>query len=190
MNEENQPAEVPVVDETTAPEPVSEVAAPEEAATPAEVETVAQTVEELSEATKDQEPEPPQAEAPTSPSFDPDLVNRLGELESKIAEYESRELQRAQEDRAAAEKSREALLQEFGILDPLYSRLAPTVQEADPRTPEGREAVRQWMAKHPNLFKKSPEIKELTNEAKRQSTNGNRFGKRLTFGEAIRKIRG
>ena len=191
MNEESTPAAVPENAPEQAPEPVAEAPAPETAAEPAAVETAVHTQEEAQAVPQiSEEPEPPQAEEPSAPSFDPDLVQRLGELEAKIKDYESRELKRAQDDREAAERSREALLEEFGILDPIYSRLAPTVQEADPRTKEGKEAIRQWMSKHPNLFKKSPEIKELTNDAKRSEGSGNRFNKRLSFGEAIRKIRG
>ena len=184
------PVQEEIQQETQAPEPVAEEAAPAMEAAPAAVEPVAQTDQVEASTPESQEPEPPLQE-PEPPSYDPDLVSRLGELESKIKEYEGRELKRAQEDREAAAKSREALLEEFGILDPLYSRLAPSIQEADPRTPEGKEAIRQWMTKHPNLFKKAPEIKEITSHATQANkASGNRFNKRLSFGEAIRKIRG
>jgi hypothetical protein len=156
------------------------------------------TVQEVASVPVEQTPEvtlPPkdQPESPTETArtYDPDLVSRLGELEAKIKDYESRELKRQIDDREAAERAREALLSDFGILDPLYSRLAPSIQEADPRTPEGKETIRQWMTKHPNLFKKSPGLKELTDAAGQKSgSTGNRFNKSLTFGDAIRKLRG
>jgi hypothetical protein len=179
------PVQEEIQQETQAPEPAAEEAAQ---AAPVAVEPVAQTEEPEASPVATQEPEPPHKEEEGSPSFDPDLVSRLGELESKIKDYESREVKRAEEDRQQAERSREGLLEEFGILDPMYSRLAPSISEADPRTPEGKEVIRQWMTKHPNLFKKSPTLEKITDGSTKEVRQG--FGKKLSFGDAIRKLRG
>lgn len=174
--------------ETPAPEASPAEEASKESPTVEEVAAV--PVEQNPEVTLPP-PEEPESPTETARTYDPDLVSRLGELEAKIKDYESRELKRQSDDREAAERAREALLSDFGILDPLYSRLAPSIQEADPRTPEGKETIRQWMTKHPNLFKKSPDLKELTDAAsQKNSSTGNRFNKTLSFGDAIRKLRG
>jgi hypothetical protein len=119
-----------------------------------------------------------------------EMVQRLGQLESRIKVYEEKEKER--EVQVVAEKSaaREKLLEGFGILDGLYGKLAPSIEEADPRTEEGREQYRQWMVKNPALFKKSPTMEKIKDATKEPNRQGNVFRKHVSFSEAIRKIKG
>lgn len=119
-----------------------------------------------------------------------EMINRLGMLESKIKDYEAKEKENAA--RVVQEKlaARDKLLKDFGILDDLYGKLAPSIDEADPRTEAGQEVFRQWMTKHPSLFRKAPSIEGITNAAQENEIRGNSFRRHLTFSEAIRKIKG
>tara|TARA_R100000278_G_scaffold46562_2_gene40469 strand:+ start:1946 stop:2545 length:600 start_codon:yes stop_codon:yes gene_type:complete len=119
-----------------------------------------------------------------------EMVNRLGMLESKIKDYEQKEQARQATIEQEKVAARGKLLKELGIIDDLYGRLAPSIEDADPRTEEGQEAYRQWMVKHPNLFKKAPTLEKISNATKESERIGNTFRKHLTFSEAIRKIKG
>ena len=186
QNESAAPEEAQAPEqETSAPVPqVEEVV--ETSTIPAAVEAVAQDPEPTAPEVEEKPEPPPPIE--TAPAFDPEMVARLGDLEAKIKDYEKREAERQAEDIKAAEASRESMLEEYGILDPLYSRIAPSISEADPRTPEGKEVLRQWMVKHPSLFKKSPTLEKITHGSTQEVKKG--FGKKLSFGDAIRKLRG
>ncbi len=171
--------------------PVEEASPEMEAAPAAVVEPVAETPAPLVEATLTESPDPTPTEEikESAPMIeDSGLLDRLGELESKIKDYETRDVERLRLDKEAGERSRDALLKEYGIIDPLYSRMAPTLADADPRTPDGKESYRQWMTKHPNLFKKSPSLEKITDGAAQEVRKG--FGQKLSFGDAIRKLRG
>lgn len=129
-------------------------------------------------------------ETPGQADLHQEMVTRLGLLENRIKDYEEKEKIRQEAVEKEMVAAREKLLKDLGILDDLYGRLAPSLEEADPRTEEGQEKYRQWMTKHPSLFKKSPTLEKVQNAAQENEVRGNTFRKHLTFSEAIRRIKG
>jgi hypothetical protein len=189
MTEEQQAQQAP---EVAPPEPAAEApvaeAAPAPEPEPVAVEPVQEEKKQLEPVAEDSSPEPVKPEV--QDVLQQELVNRLGMLEGRIKDYEQKEKER--EAQVVKEKvaAREKLLKELGILDDLYGKLAPSIDEADPRTEQGQEAYRQWMVKHPSLFKKSPTLEKIKNATEETERRGNTFRKHLTFSEAIRKIKG
>lgn len=130
----------------------------------------------------------------------PDLsffVKRIGELETQkkelaqtIAEMKDAEHQRQveqmQKEQEQKNKARADLLQgEWGIVKEDYMRLAPTVEEADPTTDKGRDALRQWVNANPGLFNKAPELPQ--SEAKSTKPNGMFSGRAWTWADKFRE---
>jgi len=189
MTEEQQAQQAP---EIATPEPTAEAPAAEAAPAPEPEQAAVEPVQEEKKApeqvAEESSPEPVKPEV--QDALQQELVNRLGMLEGRIKDYEQKEKER--EAQVVKEKvaAREKLLKELGILDDLYGKLAPSIDEADPRTEQGQEAYRQWMVKHPSLFKKSPTLEKIQNATQETERRGNTFRKHLTFSEAIRKIKG
>jgi len=181
-----------------APEPPAEVEAlqpieepqPEPPATESDaVQVIADVVQEekKQELTEGQ---PEKASHPGQEELHQEMVSRLGMLESKIQDYEQKEKTRQEAVETEKVAARSKLLKELGMIDDLYGRLAPTIEDADPRTEKGQEVYRQWMVKHPQLFKKAPTLEKIQNATEKSERIGNTFRKHLTFSEAIRKIKG
>ena len=138
--------------EAPAPEPVQAEAAPEKPEPAPKQEA---------------KPEPKDDKSSQDLSF---FVQRIGELETEkkelaatIAEMkaaeEERKAEALQREVEAKGKARTELLQgEWGIVKADYMRLAPSVEEADPTTEQGRESLRQWVNANPGLFNKAPEL--------------------------------
>ena len=98
------------------------------------------------------------------------FIKRIGQLETEKKELnavisgmkEAEELKAAELAKEAAKRkaaARSALLEgEYKILKPEYMALAPSMEEADPTSEEGKEAIRQWVNSNPGLFGKAPDL--------------------------------
>jgi hypothetical protein len=175
--------------EVEALQPIEEAQPEPPAAEPDAVQVIADVVQEekkqeLTEGQPEKDSHPGQEE------LHQEMVNRLGMLESKIQDYEQKEKTRQEAVETEKVAARSKLLKELGMIDDLYGRLAPAIEDADPRTEKGQEVYRQWMVKHPQLFKKAPTLEKIQNATEKSERIGNTFRKHLTFSEAIRKIKG
>ena len=112
--------------------------------------------------------DPPKLEVVKQEETPRELLSRLNELEGKVrqAEEEKALMLAAQRKNKETERT-ELLINRWGLIKEDYATLAPSIDEADPQTPEGKESLRQWMVANQNLFKGAP---SLPTEGEKQTT--------------------
>ena len=86
-----------------------------------------------------------------------DLKAQLSELKDLLRSEQSARVQAENSKRAQAEAQRREWLEKQGLVKWDYQTLAPTVEQADPFTEEGRRVLAKFRTDNPHLFKGSPE---------------------------------
>jgi len=104
-----------------------------------------------------------------------ELLERLNELEGRLAVSEAREKDAQTKERARMESMRaDLLVNTWKLRKDVYAQLAPTVDEADPTSDEGKEKLRQWAVENKALFAAAPELPSGETYAPQET----RFGER------------
>jgi hypothetical protein len=167
--------------EATTPEPVEAPAVEEDATPQAEAEISSEPVEEKEEAEKPAPkkakpkakakrakpkakaaPQPDEEEVPDMAEAVSTMQGELGELRRRLEEKDAsiEALSNQQRERLESERRR-ILVNQWGLRDAAYLALAPSIDQADPLTEEGRGKMIEFRNKHRALFAGSPSLPDV-----------------------------
>jgi hypothetical protein len=88
-----------------------------------------------------------------------DWLGKIEKLQGEVSDARALMDEMKSQENQRQEKARVALVEgEWGLLDRDYMKIPSFPSGADATTNEGKEELRQWMVKHPGLFKGAPSI--------------------------------
>ena len=114
------------------------------------------------------------------------LKGELGELQRRLEERDQsiQALTNQQRERLESERRR-LLMDQWGLRDPAYLALAPSIEDADPLTGEGRRKMIEFRNNHRALFSGSPNLPDVPiDEGDKRGKGHGRINK---FGDIFKK---
>jgi|6_EtaG_2_1085325.scaffolds.fasta_scaffold08276_3 hypothetical protein len=111
------------------------------------------------------------------------LGAQILELRAEVETEKEKRLQSEARVLATKEAARDRWLSDNGLVRDQFATLAPTVDEADPLTEEGRRALSKFRADNPELFKGTPNRPEA-----KPSCDMSVGGPRPSIGDMFKKV--